>query len=107
MVNQFDLFGFGDALQSALGTCLYAVSLDNNIHSHFVCAKSKVTPLRTLSLPRLELEAALLLSRLCESIKEALYLEESNELSYGAIAQSCSDGSRQNHIHSKRSLPTE
>lgn len=43
MANQFDLFGFGDASQSALGACLYAVSLDkyNNIHSHLICTKSR------------------------------------------------------------------
>lgn len=73
-INQIDLFGFGDASQRALGACLYAVSVDegNNTHSHLVCAKSRVAPLKTLSLPRLELEAALLLSQLYRSVRGAL-----------------------------------
>jgi len=72
--DHFDLFGFGDASQSAIGACLYAVSLDKdgNVNSQLLCAKSRVAPLKTLSLPRLELEAALLLSQLYLSVKTAL-----------------------------------
>ncbi|XP_011858077.1 PREDICTED: uncharacterized protein LOC105555662 [Vollenhovia emeryi] len=72
--SQFDLFDFGDASQSALGACLYVVysDEDGDLHSHILCAKSRVAPLKTLSLPRLELEAALLLSQLYATVKAAL-----------------------------------
>ncbi|XP_039304386.1 uncharacterized protein LOC113004841 [Solenopsis invicta] len=72
--GESDLFGFGDASQSAFGACLYIVSTNQsgNTSSHLFCAKSKVAPLKTLSLPRLELEAALLLAQLYDSVKTAL-----------------------------------
>lgn len=71
--DTFDLFDWRFASQSAIRACLYAISVDedNNVNSQLLCAKSRVAPLKTLSLPRLELEAALL-SQLCESVKTAL-----------------------------------
>ncbi|XP_018365360.1 PREDICTED: uncharacterized protein LOC108762729 [Trachymyrmex cornetzi] len=75
VAGKIDLFGFGDVSQSAFGACLYAVSTDQNgnINSHLLCAKSKMVPLKTLSLPRLELEAALLLVQLVRNVKLALH----------------------------------
>lgn len=72
--KEFDLVGFGDASQRAFGACLYVVNTDQdgNINSHLLCAKSRVAPLKTLSLPRLELEVALLLAQLCENVKVSL-----------------------------------
>jgi len=72
-VLTFDLYGFGDASEVAYGACLYAVSTDRQgiIYSELICARSKVAPLKTMSLPRLELEAALLLARLYDTVKRS------------------------------------
>lgn len=69
----FDVAGFGDASELAYGACLYAVSRDRRgeAHSLLLCSKSRVAPLKKISLPRLELEAALLLSQLLSSVKAA------------------------------------
>lgn len=64
--SKFDIFGFGDASEKAYGACLYGISTDEkgNVHSHLIISKTKVSLLKRVTLPRLELEAALLLSRL-------------------------------------------
>lgn len=61
--TRLDSFGFGDASQVAFGACIYVVSRkkDNSIDSRLLCSKAKVASLKTISIPRLELEAALLL----------------------------------------------
>lgn len=71
---KFDLFGFGDASEKAIGACVYAVygKTDGTFASQLICARSRVAPLKTISMPRLELEAALLLSQLVQHVREAL-----------------------------------
>lgn len=63
--EKFNVVGFSNPSEKAYGACLYTVNTDikGNVNSHIICAKSKVSPLKTISLPRLELEAALLLSQ--------------------------------------------
>ncbi|CAL1671780.1 unnamed protein product [Lasius platythorax] len=51
----------------------------NNVNTHLVqlvCSKTKVAPLKRLTIPRLELTAALLLARLITKITKALELPE-------------------------------
>jgi len=69
----FDLYGFGDASEIAYGACLYAISIDRQgiIHSELICSRLKVAPLKTISLPRLELKAALLLAQLYDTVKRS------------------------------------
>ncbi|XP_071654107.1 uncharacterized protein [Temnothorax longispinosus] len=71
--NQFDLVGFGDASERAYGAVLYAVSQRSGgtLQAHLICSKSRVAPLKTISLPRLELDAALLLTKLTEQARKA------------------------------------
>ncbi|XP_071648473.1 uncharacterized protein [Temnothorax longispinosus] len=71
--GQFDLVGFGNASEKAYGAVLYAVSRKSGgtAQAHLICSKSRVAPLKTISLARLELEAALLLAKLSEQAREA------------------------------------
>ncbi|XP_071646671.1 uncharacterized protein [Temnothorax longispinosus] len=71
--EKFDVFEFCDASEKAFGACLYAVSVngEGKVSSHLICSKSRVAPLKTISLPRLELEAALLLARLNETTRKS------------------------------------
>lgn len=67
--SHLQLVGFTDA--SKIGMCaaiyLRAVSENGNVSCHLLQSKTKVTPLKQLSIPRLELCAALLLSKLINS----------------------------------------
>ncbi|GFX19015.1 integrase catalytic domain-containing protein [Trichonephila clavipes] len=67
---------FSDASKKAYGTVAYLrIELkDGNIISSFVASKGRVAPLKTLSIPRLELMGALLSARLSDKIATALIL---------------------------------
>ncbi|XP_024877038.1 uncharacterized protein LOC112457935 [Temnothorax curvispinosus] len=71
---RIELHGFSDASESAYGACIYLRSVDatGNVTIRLVCAKFKVAPLKTLCVARLELLAALLLSKLADSTTQAL-----------------------------------
>ncbi|XP_043263948.1 uncharacterized protein LOC122404113 [Colletes gigas] len=74
---ELHLHGFCDASERGYGACIYLRSTDN-FNNHFVgllCAKSRVAPIKTISIPRLELCAAKLLANLYKSVADALHLQ--------------------------------
>ena len=66
-----DLAIFCDASKKAFGAvayCRYKLG-DGTFATRFLIAKSRIAPLNTLSLPRLELQSVVIGSRLCETIR--------------------------------------
>lgn len=72
------IHGFADASERAYGACIYVTTMENgNVPiSSLLCSKSKVAPLKILTLPKLELSAALLLARLVSNVLAALDREK-------------------------------
>ncbi|XP_043483451.1 uncharacterized protein LOC122511943 [Leptopilina heterotoma] len=79
--ESFDIIGFSDFSEKALGACLYAVSKDEDqtMSSQLICSKSKVAPVKAVSLPRLELMAASLLAELVYLVRKT-YEEKIREI---------------------------
>ena len=63
---------FADASRDAFGACSYLrwKKSSGDYESRFMSAKSRVAPLKELTIPRLELQAAVLASRLYKTIIE-------------------------------------
>uniref|UniRef100_A0A8D8X1H6 Uncharacterized protein n=1 Tax=Cacopsylla melanoneura TaxID=428564 RepID=A0A8D8X1H6_9HEMI len=72
-VHTLELHGFSDASESAYAACVYVrfLSHDKEVACNLLCAKSRVTPLKQVSLPRLELCAAVMLARLLFQVQES------------------------------------
>ncbi|XP_018401827.1 PREDICTED: uncharacterized protein LOC108778994 [Cyphomyrmex costatus] len=73
-VLHLELHGFSDASTKAYAAAVYirVVTVDGLISAHLLAVKSKVAPVKTMSVPRLELSAAQLLARLIYFIRESL-----------------------------------
>ncbi|XP_041451992.1 uncharacterized protein LOC121405379 [Drosophila obscura] len=51
-----EVHGFCDASMEAYGACIYVVSRQGESSSNVLCSKSRVAPLKSLSIPKLELK---------------------------------------------------
>lgn len=72
-LDRFQLHGFADASEKAFGACIYARATKRDDHrTLLLCAKSRVAPVQTMTIPRLELSSAVLLTKLLTTVKESL-----------------------------------
>jgi len=72
--TNIQIHGFCDSSERAYGACLYIRSTNDKKKTscELLCATSKVAPLKQLTIPRLELCAATLLSKLYKKVTHAL-----------------------------------
>ena len=78
-----EIIVFGDASNNAYGAIAYLrIYKEGSYYTSFVCAKSRVAPVKKLTLPRLELMAALIASRLATFVKDSLRLSQANIFAY-------------------------
>nr|XP_018895666.1 PREDICTED: uncharacterized protein LOC109029600 [Bemisia tabaci] len=74
--TNIQIHGFSDASEKAYGVCVYLRSenAEKTTQVSLLCAKSRVAPVKVVSIPRLELCGALLLTNLIDSIKNSMKL---------------------------------
>lgn len=70
---------FSDASEAAYGACIYVRSTDNDGRHQvkLLCAKSRVAPIKVITLPRLELCAAVVSSKLFSVVKRNMNVSPS------------------------------
>lgn len=75
-----ELHAFSDASVHAYSACIYLRSIAQNkiISVHLLIAKSRVSPIKPMTIPRLELCGAFLSARLTEKVKSSLRLQISS-----------------------------
>lgn len=70
----YELHGFSDASTLAYGAVVYLRVIDqyNEVKTHLIMAKSKIAPTKPMTIPRLELCGALLLSKMMNYVKQCI-----------------------------------
>ena len=73
--QKVELIGFGDACEYGYGTVVYIRLIVNGLYKvYLVAARSRVAPMKRVSIPRLELLSSLLCARLVDFVKTSLRL---------------------------------
>ncbi|XP_047538564.1 uncharacterized protein LOC125072096 [Vanessa atalanta] len=78
--SKLELHGFSDASNAAYAAVVYARvrDKDGRIHVNLFTSKTKVAPIKQISIPRLELCGATLLTKLLKEVATMLHVEPSN-----------------------------
>ena len=72
-IRRCEIHGFGDASSKAYCAVVYLVyETVNGVHMTLLCSKTRVAPLKALTIPRLELLSARILSVLVDTVRDAL-----------------------------------
>lgn len=73
-----EIHSFADACENGLGQVSYLrlVNAHNDVHVSFLMAKSRVAPLKALSIPRMELTAAVISVNVANMLKNELKYED-------------------------------
>ncbi|XP_055941843.1 uncharacterized protein LOC129971891 [Argiope bruennichi] len=76
-IKEVELHGFADASKDAYGAVIYlrCVTILNHVKVSLLCSKSKVAPIKVMTIPRLELCAAELLAKLASKTVSSLNLK--------------------------------
>lgn len=79
-----ELHHFSDASTSGYGQCTYLRLLNssNNVHCALVIGKARVTPLKVTTIPRLELQAAVVSVQISDMLKRELQYDKIHEYFY-------------------------
>ncbi|GFS68837.1 integrase catalytic domain-containing protein [Trichonephila clavipes] len=93
------LQGFADASEAAYGVVVYLQCFLHNgaAKGSILTSKSRVAPIRVISIPRLELCACVLLAQLVKKIRSTLRLNITNRV---AKVQELTEGFQWNHVPS-------
>ena len=77
-LQDIELHGFGDASSDGCGSVVYIRAFIPQVgyRTAFVTSKSRANPVKGLTIPRLEMLAALLTSRLVSTVKDDLHIPE-------------------------------
>lgn len=96
-MRSYSLQGFCDASRRAYAAVVYLqVETVVGTFTRFLCAKTRVAPLKKLTIPRLELLSALLLARLISTIRHTLDTEIELVIQAATLTHKlCSVGFRQ------------
>ena len=80
-VTQTELHHFSDASNKGYGQCSYLrlINSQGQIHCSFVLGKSRVMPLKAVTIPRLELTAAVTSARVSDQLRRELPLQNVEE----------------------------
>ncbi|XP_022834488.1 uncharacterized protein LOC111362158 [Spodoptera litura] len=75
-----ELHGFSDASNIAYAAVVYCRIVDANgqIHSHLITAKTKVAPIKQISIPRLELCGSVLVAKLLIDVAQVMNIPKAN-----------------------------